>query len=260
MQESTKKIKIGIMGAMPEEIHLLKSKFDSIFSEIIAEREYLQGKIDGIETVLVFSRWGKVAAASTVTTLIAKYNITHLIFTGAAGAISSELNIGDIVISSELYQHDMDARPLCKQHEIPLTNIIFFKADQHLIKNAYHSAVNFTKNLHIFFQEKTKLEKFSIQNPKTVIGKIATGDQFINSIDKTLKIQQDIPDTLAVEMEGAAIGQICHEHNIPFVVVRTISDKADHTSHIDFSAFVKEIMAKYSEGIVSEMYKTGFSH
>jgi adenosylhomocysteine nucleosidase len=253
------KIIVGIMGAMEEEIGSLKHKLTGTTSDIIAQREYIKGSFHDVETVLVFSRWGKVAAASTATTLITKYGVNCIIFTGVAGAVSEELNIGDIVIGDQLYQHDMNAEPLFKKHEIPLTGISNFHSHASLTDNAFRSAKIFTNNFHVTFKDQEMLARLSISSPKVVKGKIASGDQFVGSKEKTQEIRDAVPNTLAVEMEGGAVAQVCHEHGVPFVIIRTISDKADHSAHIDFPKFVSEVMTKYSEGIVSEMYKHGFT-
>src|SRR6478752_8004470 len=111
---------IAIMGAMPEEIDGVVALLDNCTEFSIGQRTYYSGQINDIDTVVVFSRWGKVAAATTVSALIHHFQITELIFTGVAGAIKDNLKIGDIVLAKRLIQHDMDARPLMNQFEIPL--------------------------------------------------------------------------------------------------------------------------------------------
>src|ERR1700754_2022194 len=111
---------IGIMGAMPEEIDSITELLSEKRELSTGRRTYTIGKLNGIMTVVVFSRWGKVAAAITVSTLIQKFKVTEIIFTGVAGAIAPQLRIGDIVLGKRLIQHDMDARPIMKQFEIPL--------------------------------------------------------------------------------------------------------------------------------------------
>ena len=115
-------MKIGIIGAMEEEIQLFKNDLEIISEETIGMRKYYTGRLFGKDIVLVFSRWGKVAAASTVTTLIQKFQVDLVLFTGVAGAVNSKLNVGDIIISKNLIQHDMDvtALPGFKKFEIPL--------------------------------------------------------------------------------------------------------------------------------------------
>ncbi len=252
-------MKIGIVGAMMEEIALLKEEMKEVSVKKIGDREYYTGKLYGIDTTLVFSRWGKVASASTATTLIDIFNIDCLIFTGVAGATSKVLNIGDIVIGEKLYQHDMDARPIFKQHEIPLTGTIYFEADKKLLEGAKKAADDFLqKGIHLILKKET-LQKFTIDQPKAVIGILASGDLFVDERAKTDAILLDNPQVSAVEMEGAAVAQVCHEHKKPFVVVRTISDKADHSAAIDFQKFVTEVAKYYSKGIVENIYKNTFS-
>ncbi len=120
---------VGIVGAMIEEISLLKEEMTDMVCDSFGSRDYYCGTLYGVETVLVFSRWGKVASAMTATTLIGRYKIDALIFIGVAGAMAEKLNIGDVIIGNKLYQHDMDARPLFKKHEIPLTDTVFFIAN-----------------------------------------------------------------------------------------------------------------------------------
>lgn len=127
---------IGIMGAMPQEIDGVIKLLENPKEITLGMRSYTSGTINNIDVVVVFSRWGKVAAAATVSTLIHVFNVTEVIFTGVAGAIDPTLNIGDIVIAKRLYQHDMDARPLMQQFEIPLLGKTFFECDTEQLKHA----------------------------------------------------------------------------------------------------------------------------
>jgi adenosylhomocysteine nucleosidase len=247
-------MRIGIMGAMTEEVDSIHSHMTNVKEFEHGDRKYYIGNINSHEVVLVFSRWGKVASAATVTSLITEFKIDHLIFTGVAGAADPSLNIGDIVVSEQLYQHDMDARPLFKKHQIPLTKITFFQADP-LLKEKAHRA---TDGLFASLTAKIPAEslaRFNIREPKCRFGTIATGDQFIYSRERTEAILADVPETVAVEMEGGAVAQVCNDYKIPFVVIRTISDKADHTSEIDFPAFINEVARHYSEHIVTGMLR-----
>lgn len=252
-----KEVRIGIMGAMPEEINSIKELMQIESTEIKGKKEYIHGKLNDIDTTIVFSKWGKVAASSTVTTLIESYGITCLIFIGVAGAVSEELNIGDVVIGDKLYQHDMNASPIFQQFEVPQTNKIFFTSNESFVKNAYNATSCFFKRINSSFKEET-LKKFSMTEPKCKIGTIGSGDQFINSIEKTQNLKKEMSEISAVEMEGASVAQICSEYDIPFVVLRTISDKANHEAVINFQEFVKEICSTYSKEIISEMYKAKF--
>lgn len=247
--------KFGIMSAMMEEITAILKIMKKTKTVTIAQRDYHCGELHGIPVVAVFSRWGKVAASSTATALIDRLEVDSIIFTGVAGAVAKSLNIGDVVISNKVIQHDMDARPLFKRHEIPLLNTTYFNANDKLLSLSN----KFSKKL--MFDDLSKLiskdtfNSFNIKNPTSYVGTIATGDQFISSSEKTNDLAQSIDNCMAVDMESGAVGQVCNEHNIPFIIFRTISDKADHDAVIDFQKFIPQIAAKYSEVMVSSLFK-----
>lgn len=240
------------MGAMPEEVSSIKSLMQDVSEIQHGSRCYYSGKIHSVDVILVFSRIGKVASSVTVASLITEFNVTHLIFTGVAGAVSSDLCIGDIVISSCLYQHDLDASPIFPKYEVPLTGCSYFNADPDLIKRTQTAAQVVAKSIQTKI-DPAVLDELAIQQPSVFVGKIATGDQFIKTQQQTNTIVEDKPDTLAVEMEGAAVAQVCYEYGIPFVVMRTISDKADHLAPIDFIKFINEIATYYAEHIISHL-------
>jgi adenosylhomocysteine nucleosidase len=250
-----KKRTIGIMGAMPEEIEGVVALLSNCVAVSMGKRTYFSGQINGIDTVVVFSRWGKVAAATTVTTLIHEFKISELLFTGVAGAISDNLKIGDIVLGKRLIQHDMDARPLMPQYEIPLLSQTYFESDETLLNSAV-KAINTVvedNSLHAIIGEEELME-FNISQPKLVIGDIASGDQFFSSIEQKHVLNSQLPNILCVEMEGAAVAQVCYEYEVPFCIIRTISDTADDKSHIDFPSFIKKISSKYAAEIIRNIY------
>lgn len=246
-------MKTGIMGAMPEEVDILREQMTDISEVNHGGRKYYLGKLNHIDVVLVFSRWGKVAAAATATSLITEFKINQLIFTGVAGAVFPDLKIGDIVIGAQFYQHDMDARPLFEKYVIPLTGMIFFQADTALIKKAEIACTHFLKSLTESIAD-SSLKEFGITQPKCIIGSIASGDQFITDPKKTAAILSSQPQTTAVEMEGAAVAQVCHDYSIPFVVIRTISDLANHSAPLDFPKFINQIAKHYSENIIRNIF------
>lgn len=247
---------IGIMGAMPEEIEGVVGLLTDCKIYSMGKRTYFTGKINGIDTVVVFSRWGKVAAATTATTLIHEFKITELLFTGVAGAISPDLKIGDIVLGKRLVQHDMDARPLMQQFEIPLLSKIYFESDaDHLsITKEAIATVFETNSLHAIIGTED-LNEFAISEPQLFIGDIASGDQFFSSNKQKDQLISQLPEVLCVEMEGAAVAQVCYEYEIPFSIIRTISDVADDNSHIDFLSFIKKISSKYAAEIIKNVFK-----
>lgn len=249
------KSRIGIMGAMPEEIEGVVALLSDCVETTMGKRTYFSGQINGIETVVVFSRWGKVAAATTAATLIHEFKITELLFTGVAGAISPELKIGDIVLGKRLIQHDMDARPLMQQYEIPLLSKTYLETDAtHLsIASKAIKAVFESKSLHSVIGE-NDLKEFDISQPKLCIGDIASGDQFFSKNEQKQNLIFQLPNVLCVEMEGAAVAQVCYEYEIPFSIIRTISDVADDSAHIDFPSFIKKISSKYAAEIMKNIY------
>lgn len=252
----TLKRKIGIMGAIPEEIAGVSDLLSDRSTETIGMRSYHSGFINQIPTVVVFSRWGKVAAAATASILIERYGITELIFTGVAGGLHAELKIGDVVLGKRLIQHDMDARPLMNRFEVPLLAKTFFEADPMHI-NLASLAINElfgAKGLHQVFANDT-LEKFNISNPTLWVGDVASGDQFFSKNIQRTALHAELPSILCVEMEGAAVAQVCYEHQIPFTIIRTISDAADENAHVDFPSFIKHIASKYAAEIVKNIYR-----
>ena len=161
------KRRIGILGAMPEEINGIVSLLKNKEKVVKGMRAYYKGSINEIEVVVVFSRWGKVASATTVTHLIIEFGVTEIIFTGVAGAINKDLNIGDIVIGSSLVQHDMDARPIMDLFEIPLLRKTKFMAPiemldrsisyiYELVNNNRFSRFTYTKTKRTVFIDQSK--------------------------------------------------------------------------------------------------------
>ena len=243
--------KIGIMGAMLEEISdvlLLMSEYEE---RTMGMRTYYSGKINDIEAVVVFSRWGKVAAATTVSALIHEFEITELIFTGVAGAINPKLKIGDIVLGKRFIQHDLDARPLMPQYEIPLLGKAFLESDDTQLEVASKAINNMIDDKSLLQGIAPELlEKFNITNPKLFTGDIASGDLFFSNSQQRNTLHSQLPSILCVEMEGAAVAQVCLEYQLPFTIIRTISDTADDNSSIDFPLFIKDISSHYSAQII----------
>jgi len=236
---------IGIISAMHEEIQTLLENLQESTNTVKGMRTYYKGKLFNTEVVLVFSRWGKVASATTVTQLINDYDLDEIIFTGVAGAISKDLNIGDIVIGKYLYQHDIDASPLFKKFEVPLLGKTYFETSS-MHRSELHDATQAFLNLYTDFIDSKKARSFHIVHPKVIEGDIASGDQFISDINSVSKLTSALPEVSCVEMEGAAVAQVCYEYNVPFSIIRIISDKANANAHIDFPKFAKEIAGQYT--------------
>lgn len=229
---------LGIIGAMSEELEILLKDMDIETIEEKARMKFHKGKLWGHKVVAVVSGIGKVNAAVCTQILADIFNVEYVINTGVAGGLNPELNIGDIVVSSDTVEHDMDASAVGNPRgEIPRMKKTYFEADQKLIDAAKAAA------------EKLKGDH------KVHVGRIASGDQFICS----MKVKEDIYTTFTAycaEMEGAAIAHTCFLNEIPFVVIRAISDKADQSADVNFEEFV-DVAAKNAskmiEGILQSL-------
>lgn len=242
---------IGIISAMQEEIQALLNQLENISTTKKGMREYYTGTLFNKKVVLVFSRWGKVASAATTTQLINDFDLDEIIFTGVAGGIKEHLNIGDVVIGKHLYQHDLDARPFYNQFEIPiLKNKYLETKDTSKLLKATESFIETYNN----FVSKKEAEVFDITTPKVILGDIASGDQFISSLEKIADLNQSLPTTTCVEMEGAAVAQVCYEYTMPFSIIRIISDKANDNATIDFARFANSIASNYALGILKNYF------
>ena len=248
-------MKIGVIGAMPQEVALLARDLAGARTERRGARDYLSGRLAGHEAVVVFSGWGKVASASTATTLIEVFGVDAVVFTGVAGALAADLAIGDVVIGDDLLQHDLDASavPGIARYEVPLLGVSRFKADARLVELAQSAAGRYLAERLADDVGPDHLREFGLNSPAVRTGLIVSGDQFISSPDRVRDILADLPDALCVEMEGAAVAQVCFEHGKPCVVLRVISDKADHAAPVDFPRFLTTVASHLTCGVVMQL-------
>lgn len=217
-------------------------------------RTYYLGRLFEQPVVLVFSRWGKVASATTVTQLINYFDVREVLFTGVGGGIAEDVRIGDVVVGESLYQYDMDASPLVAPMEVPLLRKKAFDTDPVNRETLIRASNMFLKSRNDFITA-SELQEFNILDPKALPGDIASGDQFVSTAAQSERIRNLLPQVKCVEMEGAAIAQVCYEYEVPFSIIRTISDRADDNSHIDFPSFAKSIASKYALGILYHYFK-----
>ena len=251
---------IGIMAAMDEELHRIVAMLSNKSVEQVGRKTVTTGNLNNHQVAVVFSGWGKVASASTATMLIERYKINQLLFTGVAGAISIQINIGDIIIGQSFVQHDMDCAGVLgiKRFELPLLSVTEILSDAKLQKIAYQAASEYLAEdlfQDVLSEELTSLE---IDKPTIYQGQIASGDQFIASHDKQQELKSALPDLLAVEMEGAAVAQVAFEYDLPFIVIRIISDNANHDSMIDFPRFIDQVASHFTAGIINRMLNQNF--
>ena len=245
---------IGILGAMAQEIDEVKALLENKTVVNIGNREFVVGKINGIACVVAFSKWGKVAATITATLMVQEFGVTELIFSGTAGALADGLKVGDIVIAKRLVQHDLDVSPIIPRFELPLLNRIYVDSDPEVTALAGKAVSNLLEQGVEKMVGEQAVKDFNLA-PTLYYGDIASGDQFINSDVKRLEILDHLPNVLCVEMEGAAVAQVCLEFGVPFTVIRTISDTADHNARIDFGKFIVEVANAYSRAIISEIMR-----
>ncbi len=245
---------IAIMSAMSEENAALVEAMTISDTVETGQRIYHRGTLWNQDVVVVFSHWGKVAAASTVTYLIANMKVSEVIFTGVAGAVDRGLKVGDVVIGSNLYQHDMDARPIIRRHEIPLLGQIALPSDEHRRQLLLTATQRFLATGITLSLPRETIDEFSLHSPQAVVAGIASGDQFISRKAAVQDLRERLPDVACVEMEGAAVAQVCLEFDIPFSVVRTISDSADEAAGVDFPKFIQLVARKYSLGILENLF------
>jgi adenosylhomocysteine nucleosidase len=243
-------MKIGVVGAMRQEVQKLIAEMQVQKTTKQGKRTFYEGTLYGKEVVLVFSRWGKVAAATTATQLISDFHVDKMIFTGIAGALAPHLRVGDVVIGQRFFQHDMDASPMVPVYEIPLIGRAFFQSDEQDVALAKSVVTGFFNAQSVFLD---KLRAFGISNPTVYVGDIASGDLFVSSQAQKDKILKGLPSTLCVEMEGAAVAQVCFDFDIPLLVIRSISDTADHQAEIDFPVFLDQIASEYAHYVLKDL-------
>ncbi len=237
------------MSAMREEMQALVDQLQNVKTYTKGKRRYHVGSLSGKHVVLVFSRWGKVAAATTATQLINDFEVSELLFSGVAGAVSDHLRIGDVVIGEKLFQHDINAAPLFQQFEVPLLNKTYFNTDIARREKLFEAAIQFAGNFSTEIETNVALD-FGIEYPKIVLGDIASGDQFITKKSQINFINSNLSSVICVEMEGAAVAQVCYEYQIPFSILRIVSDDANDNAHIDFEKFADRIAGKYALNIL----------
>ena len=247
-------MKIGVIGAIEEEVKLLMEEIEILSEETIGMRTYYQGNLFGKQVILVYSRCGKVAAASTVTTLIQHYGVELVLFTGVAGGGNAERKIGDIVIADQLVQHDMDSSgiPGALRFEIPLLKKIYFEVKPGLIQQARESAFHYIKHRMPEEVDTGILQEFGITIPAIVVGTIASGDQFISDKNKINTLNSQIKNLQCVEMEGSAVAQVCYEFGVDFAVFRVISDNADENAHYNIRRFLDKTAGYFTRGIIRQ--------
>ena len=223
-------MKIAVIGAMEQEVELLRGALQNTSTETIANSEYTTGTYEGKEVILLKSGIGKVNAAMSTTILLEKFNPAVVINTGSAGGFDAALNVGDIVISDEVRHHDVDVTAFGYEIGQMAGMPAAYKSDEKLMEVA-----------------KQAVKEVGEHNYG--VGLICSGDVFMSNPERVEAVRKDFPTMKAVEMEAAAVAQVCHQFNTPFVVIRALSDIAGQESGMSFDEFLP-VAAKHSTEIV----------
>ena len=235
----------AILSALSQEQHGLIALLQQPRKVTHAGRDFWQGDLHGQTVVLGLSKIGKVAAATTSAALIERFGVGRIVFTGVAGGLGAGVNVGDVVVATDFVQHDMDASPLFARYEVPLYGQTRFAGDVAL------SA--------LLFQAAGRALASAVGMPGARVhqGLIASGDRFVSGADESVALRAALAhaghEVLAVEMEGAAVAQVCHDYGIAFAAVRTISDRADDSAHVDFPSFVDQVASRYARAMVEQL-------
>ena len=215
-------IKIGVIGAMHEEVVSLIGQLEDDHATLLSGMEFHEGSLRGVPVVVVQCGMGLVSAAMCAQTVINRFGATYVINTGVAGSLDASLDIGDLVISTDAVQHDMDTTDLgYAPGQNPGTGDVFYPADQKLIATVAQAAAQVAPDI------------------TAHRGRIASGDQFVASHEARERII-GLFGASCCEMEGSAIAQVCKRNQVPYVIVRAISDKADGSSVVDYPTFEEE--------------------
>jgi len=231
---------IAILSALPEEQQGLLERLQHVRTQRRAGRDFWLGELHGQPVVLALSRIGKVAAATTATALIEAFGVRQIVFTGVAGGLAPGVQVGDVVVAQEFVQHDMDASPIFPRYQVPLYGRERFACDAGLTQALQVAA-------------RVGLRRLGL-GAAVHHGLVASGDRFVSAAAEACALHAALSGAghapLAVEMEGAAVAQVCHDYDVPFAAMRTISDRADDTAHVDFPRFVSEVASRYALAIL----------
>lgn len=242
----------AILSALAEEQHGLIELLAQPQRVERAGRTFWRGHLGGQPVVLALSRMGKVAAATTTTTLIEAFGVDQVVFTGVAGGLGPGVRVGDVVVAGQFMQHDMDVSPLFARFEVPLYDRTLFDCDARLSEHLFAAARSYLTRTRDLANPGQFTSGATLHR-----GLIASGDQFVGRADQSSDLKAALQSAghqpLAVEMEGAAVAQVCHDYSVAFAAMRTISDRADDQAHVDFAQFVQEVASQYARGIIFEL-------
>jgi adenosylhomocysteine nucleosidase len=234
---------------MAQEMAALLARCDDTRLQRVAGRDFHCATLHGQPVVLVLCGIGKVAAATTAVLLAERFGARRLVFTGVAGGLGAQVRVGDVVLAETLLQHDMDASPLFPRYEVPLTGRSHFGTDAALntpLADAVQAVLARPEH------HGPQARALGVTAPVLHRGLVISGDLFVATAAQSLALQGALPEALAVEMEGAALAQVCHDLGLPCAVLRTISDRADDSAHVDFLRFIEVVAAQASAAIIGQ--------
>ncbi|MBA3022140.1 5'-methylthioadenosine/adenosylhomocysteine nucleosidase [Propionicimonas sp.] len=236
---------IAIVAAMPQELAAILAAAHAegeVHTEMVAGRQLRRATLAGRDVVLALSGVGKAAAAATAALLAERAEA--MIMVGTAGGLGATVNPGDVVVATELLQHDFDARPLWDRWVSPSIGLARVPADPALAEALFAAAEL------VCAQHRPDLAALGLGVPQVHRGLVISGDVFVATAEASAKLQAELPEALAVEMEGAALAQTCYTAGVPFAVARTVSDRADHDAALDFPKFLDGVAAPYAHDLV----------
>lgn len=240
---------------MEQEGHLVEARLDALREETSLGRRYVSGLLAGRPIVAAISGFGKAAAAATVAAVLERFSPSHVVFAGVAGGVGDGVAIGDIVVADRLVQHDFDASPIFERFVIPSLGVAEIRADEQLTKALTAAADRYVGSRYLTDMENVELPVFDKRRTQIHVGAVASGDRFVSHAAEASALVSELPSVLAVEMEGAAVAQVCAEAAVPFAVFRSISDRADESADVDFLAFIAEVAAPVTAGIVEQLFR-----
>ncbi|MFZ3124550.1 MAG: 5'-methylthioadenosine/adenosylhomocysteine nucleosidase [Acidovorax sp.] len=239
----------AILSALADEQSGLVATMLQPQRRVHAGRVFWTGSLHGKDVVLALSGIGKVAAATTATALIERFGAARIVFTGVAGGVGDGVRVGDVVVAQDYVQHDMDASPLFARWELPGYARARLACDVGLSAILLEAARACVASAQGQFCLKTASPALQVHH-----GLMASGDRFVSAAHESDRLRAALReaghDVLAVEMEGAAVAQVCLDYGVPFAAVRTISDRADDAAHGDFALFVQTVASRYADHMV----------
>jgi len=236
---------LGIVSALPEELAAILEMVEAPQTTEVAGRRLHRGHLQGHEVVLTLSGMGKVATALTTTLLIERFGVGGLLFSGVAGGLGPGVQVGDVVLARTLMQHDLDASPLCPRYQVPDLGMDELPTDPTL-RAALAAAAQA-----VVQAPPAAAAAFGLKQPAVHEGLVISGDRFIASSAQAATLLAELPRALAVEMEGAAMAQVCAAYRLPCAVLRLVSDRADDHAHVDFQRFLTEVASPMSREIIA---------